>query len=401
MGMNGRRRRAAKQRQRATQRSATVHGVGDRSTESPSWAFLVGEWEALVAEAVPALWDQGWQPADVHRVVAREASARAAALLASAIVSDSHRYQELGRRVAPRWMEQVGEIADGRQLTLSADGPPDHELLIEAGAMARLLTRLPALPVLEPPPSAWHPGMATTTPAADVSESLLAKVRALLAKAESTEFEAEAETFTAKAQEMMTRHRIDRAVLETSVGGGGDGPAGRRLGVDNPYADAKVMLLAAICEANGARSVWSKGFGFATVFGFPVELDLIEELFTSLLVQSSAALRREGSKQDAFGRSRTKSFRRTFLVAFAQRIGERLQGTAAETVAASAADSDALLPALAERDAEVDAVTDDVFPEVRSFRASASDAEGWYAGRAFGDRADLGVGAPVTRRSAS
>lgn len=347
------------------------------------------------------LWDRGWQPADVHRVVAKELSARAAALVSTAVVAESREYEELGRQVAPRWMRQVREIQTGRLVSLPADDAPDWELLNEAVELNEVLAALPGLPVLEPPPSAWHPGMATSTAPADVSESLLAKVRSLLAKAESTAFEAEAEAFTAKAQELMTRHRIDRAVLDATHGGSGDGPAGRRFGVDDPYADAKAMLLAAICGANGARSVWDKGFGFATVFGYPVELDVIEELFTSLLVQSSAALRREGSKQDAFGRSRTKSFRRTFLVAFAHRIGERLQETAAETVSAAEGPTDALLPALVARDAEVDSLTDDVFPEVRKFRASASDAEGWYAGRAFGDRADLSVGAPVTRRSAS
>ena len=40
--------------------------------------------------------------------------------------------------------------------------------------------------------------------------------RALLAKAEATDDPAEAETFTAKAQELMTRHAVDEAVLRSS-----------------------------------------------------------------------------------------------------------------------------------------------------------------------------------------
>ena len=356
----------------------------------------------LLRSEIEDAWERGWQPLDLHRLVAKRLTPTAAAVVAGAIVDESHGYERLGDQVAPRWMAQVRELGTGRRITLRADPPADEALLHEVRNTSALVRNLPRLPVLEPPPSAWHSGMATIAgPPPDVSESLLSKVRNLLAKAESTQFEAEAEAFTAKAQELMTRHRIDRAVLDAGTELG-DAPAGRRLGIDDPYAEPKYLLLAAICEANGAQAVWSKGMGFATAFGFPVELDVIEELFTSLLVQSSAALRREGSKTDAYGRNRTKAFRRTFLVSFAHRIGQRLQDTAEATVAGSS-DADVFLPVLAARDAEVDEAMKEVFPRVRSkaFRPSISDAEGWYAGLAFGDRADLSVGAPVERRSAS
>ena len=394
----------AKQRRRVARRSANA---GSASATAPPpepgelWSQFTPVFDEVISELLPSIWERGWQPADVVRVVESGRSKRAVKLLAAAVVEDSRRYEGLGHRVAPRWMSQVAELEAAGALALDPSRPLDHGLLSEAVELATMLASLPRLPILEPPPSAWHLGMATDAPPADVSDSLLSKVRSLLAKAESTQFEAEAEAFTAKAQELMTRHRIDRALLDASTDLG-DSPAGRRFGVDDPYADAKAMLLSVICEANGARCVWDKGLGFCTVFGYPVELDVIEELFTSLLVQSSAALRREGSKVDARGRSRTKAFRRTFLVSFAQRIGERLRETADATVS-EAGDSDALLPVLAARDAEVDKAIDGVFPAktVKSFRPSASDAEGWYAGRAFGDRADLSVGAPVERRSAS
>ena len=64
------------------------------------------------------------------------------------------------------------------------------------------------------------------------------------------------------------------------------------------------------------------------------------------------ALRRAGSKFDRDGRSRTTRFRRSFLVAFGMRIGQRLRDTVAATVtAADAETSVALIPILAERDA--------------------------------------------------
>jgi hypothetical protein len=227
---------------------------------------------------------------------------------------------------------------------------------------------------------------------------LLDKVRALLAKAESTPFEAEADAFTAKAQELMARYRIDRALLEASGRAARHEPSNVRIAVPDPYADAKALLLALVADANGCRAVWSKRGGFATVFGFDDELAAIEELFTSLLLQATGALRREGSKRDPFGQSRTKRFRRSFLVAFATRVGERLREAVDATVeAASAATGTALVPILDARAEASRAAAHAAFPTTSSFSPSVSDGEGWHAGKRFGDLADLGTRDRLTR----
>jgi hypothetical protein len=224
--------------------------------------------------------------------------------------------------------------------------------------------------------------------------NVLDKVRALLAKAESTTFDAEAEAFTAKAQELMARHRIDRAVLGTREHAHREEEPGvRQFRIDNPYADAKAALLSRIADANGCRAVWSKSSGFTTVFGFVDELEAVDELFTSLLVQATAALRRAGSKYDEYGRSRTKRFRRSFLVAFALRIGERLRETVDATVEVAAVETGtALVPILAARVRATMAAAKAAFPETRGFAPSATDGEGWHAGTRFADQADLSAG---------
>ncbi len=243
-----------------------------------------------------------------------------------------------------------------------------------------------------------------TTPSERVEAppaDLLARIRALLAKAESSTFEAEAEAFTAKAQELMARHRIDRAVLaDEHPGRLADGVEGRRITVEDPYATAKFHLLAGLADVNGARAVWSRGESVATVFGFPVEVDIIEELFTSLLVQATAAMQREGSKQDGYGRNRTRAFRRSFLLAFADRVARRLQESVDRVVdeAGSATGTD-LVPLLAAREEAVDLKLKETFPELGTMRTSVSDAEGLFAGRLAADRADLSAG-PRLHRSA-
>jgi hypothetical protein len=239
------------------------------------------------------------------------------------------------------------------------------------------------------------PGAATHAPAAprpDVDERILARVRALLAKAESTSYPAEAETFTAGAQALMARHRIDRALLDATRPQQATGPIGRRIGIDNPYEAPKAMLLDAVAAANQCRTVWSKELGFATVVGHATDLDAVELLFTSLLVQATTAMTRQGAKKDAVGRSRTRTFRQSFLISYARRIGERLTETSDEQTRVAAAETGRgnLLPVLAARRSAVDEATATMFPDtVQKPIGGAYDGEGWTRGRAAADLANL------------
>ena len=184
----------------------------------------------------------------------------------------------------------------------------------------------------------------------ETHDGVLHKVRALLAKAEATPFDAEAEAFTAKAQELIARYRIDRALLDARKPRDRETPLVRHVDVEDPYLRAKVVLLSRVADANDCRAVWPKPLRHVELFGFADDLDAVEELFTSLLLQATAAMRHAGSKQDLLlGRSRTTVFRRAFLLgSFAVRIGQRLQETVRPTVDAAVAESGAdLVPMLA------------------------------------------------------
>ncbi|MGI5155084.1 DUF2786 domain-containing protein [Microbispora sp. CA-102843] len=341
-------------------------------------------------------WHGGWQPADVVRLVGRRLEARHVRLVTDAVAAEMRAYA--AATVDDRWLDQLAAIGAtvwwGRdEEYLREDG--DRIGMVACALRAiHLLATLPPLERLCP-----VPGTARRTPGVRggraVDERMLARVRALLAKAESTEFEAEAETFTAAAQALMARHSIDAALLAARAPGpGGAGrPEGRRLGVDAPYEGPKAMLLDVIASANRCRSVWSRHFGFATVLGFPADLAAVEVLFTSLLVQATTAVRLAGSHRDGSGRSRTRSFRQSFLAAYAQRIGERLREAAGEAVREAAADAGRdLLPVLAARERAVEAKVEEIFPTLTMVGAGAvSNREGWISGRAAADRAVLDV----------
>lgn len=220
----------------------------------------------------------------------------------------------------------------------------------------------------------------------------------------------------ATAQALMARHSIDAAMLAQTGPEGGtsaEAPLARRIWIDNPYEAPKVMLLDVVATANRCRAVWSNHLGFVTVLGHAGDLAATETIFTSLLVQATAAMRGHGSRTTRDGRSRTTAFRRTFLGSYAQRIGERLQEvTDAETAeavsradaAARAADDrvDApvgaaaptsgrqLVRVLTVRADAVDHRVEELFPDM-TFRTVArpSDHEGWSAGRRAADQASL------------
>jgi Arc/MetJ family transcription regulator len=107
---------------------------------------------------------------------------------------------------------------------------------------------------------------------------MLAKIRALLAKAESTTFPEEAESLSAKAQELMTRHRVDRVLLDGEAPT--DGPTGRRIWLDDPYATTKADLLRVVADANRCRAVLLPSLGCCHVIGHAADLDMSELLHT-------------------------------------------------------------------------------------------------------------------------
>ena len=278
---------------------------------------------AALERAVRTAADRGWQPEDLRRHLARFRSPAHAALLEA---------DGLGGRDRLTAVSQVVDVlCELRRLP----------------KIARLVrTAAPAHPALE-------------------------RIRALLAKAESTQYPAEAEALVAGAQRLMTRHSLDQAALESPS----DAPTGVRLPVDGPYEEAKATLLHVVAEANRCRAVWQSDLGFSTVLGYPADLEAVELLYTSLLLQADTAMPKNGSK---------KRFRQSFLTSFAHHIGERL------AQAGEAELTEDLLPVLARRDQAVDTAVDRLFPSAKTARGRRiQDLDGWEQGRRAAWEADL------------
>jgi len=363
--------------------------------------------DAVTDEAVTSMigeaWRRGWQPLDLVELARRRTGSETTGFVAEAVVLESRRYA--AATVHPRWRDQIAGIGAAVELPSSgASHVRAWRARVELGpraalsAVLQLLSLLCRLPVFErllPLPGESRHSAERASPG-EVDQKALAKVRALLAKAESTQFPEEAEALSAKAQELMSRYSLHLAVHEHDSG---RAPAvsGRRMWLEAPYVDAKVLLVQEVAAANRARTVWASGIGFATVIGADADLDAIELLTTSLLVQANRAMLAEGSQS-----TRTRSFRRSFLLAYANRIGERLgaadsTATAEVDAAAPAGGESALLPVLAARASATDALVEELFPKVVSRGFSASNSAGWAAGRAAADQAQFGVRGSIAR----
>ncbi|MFC4373072.1 DUF2786 domain-containing protein [Nocardia halotolerans] len=353
---------------------------------------------AQVADAQPGLGVQlaarriiarafefGWSPADVHEAARRRVDEFALGYLTDLMAE--HRAEFAAESVDEVWQSQLDALhatvwwTSGRP---HLDQWAERTLLTAAEALTAalhalaLLVELPELEQIIP-----RPGTGNHTAHHHVDERTLGRVRGLLAKAESTSFAEEAETLSAKAQELMTKYAIDRALLAPGRIDP-DLPTARRIWLDTPYTDAKALLVDRVAGANRARAIFVADWGFVTVVGDDTDLDAVEILTTSLLVQATRAMIDNATTEQA----RSRHYRKAFLTAYATRIGEHLT-RAAEATIAEAAEPARLLPALASHQQRVDRAFDTYFPTARTKGITIRSALGWDAGTEAADNAQL------------
>lgn len=353
----------------------------------------------LVVDAVLSrirqVWEHGWQPQELVHAARRRTSAATAKWLARAVLVEAD--QTGARQRAPQpWADQLTSLmgrhdrAGGASGLLKSAGQASVGEWTIALIALDFLQNLPASQPLMPPPSTWgqtrqSPRVATTR--SGEQAKTLTKIRALLAKAESTEFAAEAEAFTAKAQDLMTRHSIDEALVANDSGLEFE-VAGLRVLIDHPYASEKAGLLHVVARANRSRAVWSDFASHATLLGSPIDVSQVEMLFTSVLVQATRAMTQAG--ETSHGADRRSGFRKAFLTAYAVRIGERLADAGDE---AAKSYGSALVPVFQRQAEAIDQELERLFPHVTTGASKSSyDLRGWNAGRQAADEAVLPAG---------
>lgn len=225
----------------------------------------------------------------------------------------------------------------------------------------------------------------------------LARIRKLLAQAEdAAATPAEAAAFTAKATELIAAHGVDAALLDEP------GPDTSALGdlvleMLAPYALEKSALAFEVtsglrCHAVRRKQTAVDGTRISLhVFGRRADLECVEMLFTSLLLQGTAAMLRTPVPWG----EHAAAFRRTWWLGFAGSIGKRLREAEqhaardAEERFARAGTSAALVLADHAREAEeaLRAAYPDLATAAPRRLSGGGAAHGWQSGQ----RADLGL----------
>jgi hypothetical protein len=228
-----------------------------------------------------------------------------------------------------------------------------------------------------------------------MTDSRLETIRALLAKAEATTFPEEAEAFSRKAEALMARYAIDEAMLAEHRGDGAS-PTEVTILVHRPYTAQKALLVCEVARCFGCMGVRHVAPGSQAeevhVVGFSSDLEMVETLVTSLLVQLSGSMLRG---QPATGSaSASAAWRRSFIGGFIETVSGRLEVQRAEVVVdvtGSSQSGTSVSLVLADREDRVEQDVRRRYPRLRTSRiSSGSSHHGRRAGQDAGRVADLG-----------
>jgi Protein of unknown function (DUF2786) len=228
-----------------------------------------------------------------------------------------------------------------------------------------------------------------------VPEGVLERVRKLLAQAEDSGVTAaEAEAFNAKAAELIARHGIEAALL-AATGKTRDDIGHRVIPMHNPYARDKAHLLTCVADPLRCQTVHTRGPSryVVRVYGFASDLERVELLYTSLLLQATRQLVHVRPDNWYGEYESVAAYRRSWLAGFAAAVYTRLQTAerrATTEKSVSPGDTSTVL-VLRGRCEQVDAAVHAAHPGLRTMRRRSLSGSGRTDGFHSGSRADLGA----------
>lgn len=232
---------------------------------------------------------------------------------------------------------------------------------------------------------------------------VLSRVRKILAKAEDpAATPEEAETYTAKAAELVAGYGIDRALLAEHVPES-DVVGDRVVVMDAPYARDKASLLGAVAQALRCQAVHRERYVgddprsaakqiSLHLFGYASDLERVEVLYTSLLLQATTQVMRTTAPPF----ESTAAFRRSWLAGFTAAVAGRLRDTErraatdAETAASAGGQGRSVELVLLDRSRAAEAAMHSTYPHLTNGRRRALSGSGGRSGFSAGQRADLG-----------
>lgn len=221
------------------------------------------------------------------------------------------------------------------------------------------------------------------------------KIRKLLQKAEGTSIDAERDTFLAKATELARDHAVDMHNLGVANPDRRE-PIGKRVYFrDDKHSSlikARRELLFSMADLNRCRTVMY-GRAYVEVVGHESDMDMVDLMYTSLLLQLQTAMARA---EAGLGSGALRSWRTSYAHGWVHRVYSRLLQARRTNNTTPGTDL-----VLADRSALVQAYMTETYPKLRkgsSMGISTRDGSAYRQGAADANRADLG-GARVGTRT--
>jgi hypothetical protein len=219
-----------------------------------------------------------------------------------------------------------------------------------------------------------------------LSERVLDKIGKLLAQAEGTDNEHEADAFVTRAQELATTYAVDLELARARqaarrLKAADDVFEQRRLGIGERGKRGNrqlVVLYLVVAQTNDVLVNVANDSTFVLGFGYPADLDVVEQLWASLATQmASAAARRLRAGEHRDAGIAAVSWRLSFYEGWMHAVQERLQAARTRALkqhdeAAPSTSGALVLREKAER--------------VRAFHDRSSEARGSWRGSQRGDR---------------
>ncbi len=244
------------------------------------------------------------------------------------------------------------------------------------------------------------------TEKAEHQDKRITTIQKLLAKAERAGTEEEGAAFFAKAEELMTKWAIDDAMLRSINKLEQDKLETRNYGWTSSYWNADAVLMSQIAMAHGVKMLTAKWAKYVVLIGFASDIDDVLTLFTSLIVQSVRFAQQGFKEQYPNGTAAWMTamdkhvWRRSFREGFAYRVGERLREIKAKaTTESRATHGSGMDLVLVSKKEQVDKYYAEIPKGKGRSTNQRTDHTGRAAGRAAGDKANLGGRAVGNRKA--
>jgi hypothetical protein len=227
-------------------------------------------------------------------------------------------------------------------------------------------------------------------------DTITQRIIKLLAKAERAGSPEEAEAFFAKAADLQAKHAIDEIMLNAAAGKNADDVEDKTYDLTGIYSKAHILMLNALARELNCRVIQYSSGGSknlrARVHGFHSDLERLDILFTSVMVQASRSLKQWWGAQDSSWWTAAEKFqaRKSYIIGYGEGAATKLRESMRTAVAEHKSGEPGVSLVLVDRKDKVDAAVAAAHGRLGTARSTKVNGAATRAGRSDGQRADVG-----------